>query len=271
MAAVSMADANKSRAKSQWAESDALAAALAALNIQDSSKTIEFDASHPPTPDESGKPVNFQVIAPGLYRSSYPQYAHFNTLADLELKTIVTLVPETLPFEYANFINSNGIVHHHIPILANKDEEKFTDAETVNKVLAVMLEPSNYPLMIHCNKGKHRTGCMTACFRKVTGWTLEACIAEYECYSAPKSRALDKVFIDKYDPSVLKHIALERGYVGGVYRQPVNESTKSSVYTSNTLETTTTNDSEQPSNDNQERVFKQNEAALESCRLWSHR
>lgn len=25
----------------------------------------------------------------------------------------------------------------------------------------------NHPLLIHCNKGKHRTGCLVGCFRKV--------------------------------------------------------------------------------------------------------
>jgi tyrosine-protein phosphatase SIW14 len=261
-----------SRKLSQWPDSDLIATALANLKTTETnSKTIESDASQPPTPDETGKPVNFQVIAPGLYRSSYPQYAHFNKLQDLELKTIVTLVPEALPLEYANFISSNGIMHHHIPILANKDPEKFTDAKTVNAVLSVMLDPANYPMLIHCNKGKHRTGCMTACFRKVTGWTLEACIAEYIRYSTPKDRPLDKVFIDRYDASVLKPIALERGYVGGVYRQPVGDSTKSSVYTSNTIETNTTTDEEDPVNDYQARAFKETEAERESARLWSHK
>lgn len=234
----------RERSGSQWPSSDALAAALAALNINTNSKTIQFDASRPPTPDESGKPVNFQVIAPGLYRSSYPQYAHFNNLADLELKTIITLVPEPLPLEYANFLTSNGIVHYHIPILANKEPDIYTDADTVNNVLSIVLDPANYPMLIHCNKGKHRTGCMTACFRKVTGWTLEACIEEYERYSTPKDRQLDKVFIERYDPSVLKPLAFSRGYVGGVYRQPVRDSTKSSVYTNNTIETSTTAESE---------------------------
>ncbi len=257
------------RGLSLWPDSDLLATALASLKCNDaSSKTIQSDASRPPTPDESGKPVNFQVIAPGVYRSSYPQYAHFNKLADLELKTIVTLVPENLPLEYANFISSNGIVHHHIPILANKDPDKYTDADTVCSVLSVMLDPANYPLLIHCNKGKHRTGCMTACFRKACGWTIEACLEEYERYSTPKDRQLDKVFIERYDASVLKALAWERGYVGGVYRQL--DSAKSSEYTANTLETSTTVD-EEYKNDYQEKVFRENEAALESARLWSHK
>ena len=255
----------------QWVDLDGLAASLAALDTNSGSSTIRDDKSQPPTPDGSGRPVNFGVIAPGLYRSSYPLYAHFERLADLELKTIVTLVPEPLGFEYENFISSNGIIHHHIPILANKDPKVFSTAETVQKVLNLMLDPANYPMLIHCNKGKHRTGCMTACFRKVTGWTLDACVEEYEMYSKPKDRALDKLFIEHFDASGLKPLALERGYVGGVYRQPVRDSTKSSIYTTNTIDTSTTSEFESPVNDYQERVKRENDAIMEPARMWSHR
>ena len=175
-----------------WTGSDDLAASLSTLNLSTDSKTMHMDSSNPPTPDGTGRPVNFQVIAPGLYRSSYPQYAHFEKLGELKLKTIVTLVPGTLPETYQKFISDAGIVHHHIPILANKDPEVYTSDEVVYTVLEIMLNQSNYPMMIHCNKGKHRTGCITASFRRVTGWTFEACIDEYERFSKPKDRVLDK-------------------------------------------------------------------------------
>lgn len=255
----------------QWVDSDNLEAKFSHLETNSDSNTIRLDKSQPPTPDGSGRPVNFAVIAPGLYRSSYPLYAHYEKLQDLELKSIVTLVPEPLPLEYSNFISSNGIIHHQIPILANKDPDVFSSEDSVLKVLNLMLDPSNYPMLIHCNKGKHRTGCMTACFRKVTGWTHDACVEEYEYYSKPKDRPLDKVFIQNFDASSLKSLAFERGYVGGVYRQPVSASTKSSIYTNNTLETTNTSESEYSLNDYQERVKRENDAFLESSRLWSYR
>ncbi|KIX10310.1 uncharacterized protein Z518_01392 [Rhinocladiella mackenziei CBS 650.93] len=256
----------------RWADSDEIAASLATLDLSTNSTTIQLDKSQPPTPDGSGRPVNFQIIAPGLYRSSYPLYAHFETLADLELKTIVTLVPEPLPFDYENFISSNGIVHYQIPILANKDPHIHSSDETVNKVLKLMLDPSHYPMLIHCNKGRHRTGTVVACFRKVTGWSLDACIEEYEKYSKPKDRALDKIFIERFDASTLKPLAFSRGFVGGVYRQPERPSTKSSIYTTNTVETAYTSDeSEIPPHDYQERVKKEKDALLESPRLWSYK
>ncbi|KIW26808.1 uncharacterized protein PV07_06613 [Cladophialophora immunda] len=253
-------------ASSPLVDSNDVATDLADLDLSSGSKTLQLDQSQPPTPDGTGRPVNFQVIAPGLYRSSYPQYAHFETLADLGLKTIVTLVSGPLPVDYQKFIASHGITHYTIPILANKDPEAYTPDAVVCKVVELMLDPSNYPMLIHCNKGKHRSGCITAAFRKVTGWTLDACIEEYERYSKPKSRDLDKVFIARFDPSPLKHLAIERGYVGGVYRQPVRDSTKSSIYTNNTVETayTTTDDSV---NDFHERVRKEHEALLEPVKV----
>ena len=263
----------ESTAAAALAGPDAATDAQAALDVLSTSTTIQDDKSQPPTPDGSGRPVNFHVIAPGqLYRSSYPLYAHFQTLADYELKSIVTLVAEPLPFEYENFITSHGIIHYQIPILANKDPKIYTPDETVNKVLDLILDPANYPMLIHCNKGRHRTGTMVACFRKVTGWTLEDCIEEYERYSRPKDRALDKIFIERYDASPLKALALERGYVGGIWRAPVRSSTKSSVYTNNTVETSTTSDeSDGPPNDYQERAKKENDAILEPARRWSYK
>lgn len=216
------------------------------------SRTMENDLSNPPTPEGRDlAPANFAVVAPGIYRSSYPSDPHYTKLADLELKTIVTLVPEPLPDSYANFISSNGILHHHIPILANKDETKYTAAATVNKIMELLLDRENYPILIHCNKGKHRTGCMTACFRKITGWTDEACISEYVHYSTPKERPLDKVFIRRYDAEILKGTALERKMVGAEYSMnlqlPRNDTLKSSEYTvktTNTFGTTTTNETQ---------------------------
>jgi hypothetical protein len=92
---------------------------------------------------------------------------------------------------------------------------------------------------------------MTACFRKITGWTDEACIEEYELYSKPKDRPLDKIFIKRYDAEPLKGIALERKMVGAEYSMNLifgkKDTLKSSEYTVKTtitVDTTTTNSTE---------------------------
>jgi protein tyrosine/serine phosphatase len=193
--------------------------------------TMEEDKSQPPTPDGTGLPVNFAQVGPGIYRASYPQAAHFFALQPLKLKTIITFVPEDILPDYQSFMRTEGITHHQIHVLPNKDPDVYTNDNVVNKIIKLILDPTNHPILIHCNKGKHRTGCMTACFRKVTGWSLEACLAEYEDYSRPKSRALDKDFITRFDASVLKPLALERGFVCEAFSEPYAGSSKDSEYT----------------------------------------
>ncbi len=182
------------------------------------SLTMEEDKSQPPTPDGTGLPTNFHPIGPGIYRSSYPQAVHFSALKSYRFKTVITFVADPLPAANTAFMTLTGIQHHQIPLPANKDPAVFAPASTINRILRLMLDKRNHPLLIHCNKGKHRTGCAAACFRKVTGWTDDACIAEYERYAAPKDRALDKLFIQRFEPArELKALALENGFVGGAF------------------------------------------------------
>lgn len=237
------------------------------------SKTVTPDPSSPPTPDGTGQPHNFQTIAPGLYRSSMPQLGNYETLEGFSLKTIVTLVDKKLTLEYGNFITSSGIIHHVVPVEANKPGRVPTSAIVVHQVMQLMLDPRNYPMLVHCNQGKHRTGCMTACFRKICGWSDEAAIEEYVRYSTPKDRPADKLFIETFDPTPLKSMALERGYVGGVYKQPMGDTNISerSIYTNNSVSTYGQSDTGESLHEYQERIRQENNDIMESARLWSHK
>lgn len=196
--------------------------------------TIEEDKSQPPTPDGSGLPINFGQIGPGIYRASYPQAAHFSALQPLKFRTIITFVPDEIFPDYKSFMRTEGITHHQIHVLANKDPKVYTSDDVINQIISLMLDPATHPILIHCNKGKHRTGCIAACFRKVTGWSLEACFAEYDRYSKPKSRVLDKEFVARFDASVLKPVALERGFVCEAFSEQHTGSSRDSEYTSYT-------------------------------------
>lgn len=65
-----------------------------------------------------------------------------------------TLVDEEWSPEYRRFVQYNGITSHIIPILANKDPDVYTEQEVVVKVLKILLDPDNHPILIHCNKGR---------------------------------------------------------------------------------------------------------------------
>ena len=57
----------------------------------------------------------------------------------------------------------------------------------------------NHPILVHCNKGKHRTGCLIGCLRKIQHWSLASVFDEYRRFSWPKSRELDLQCIEAFD------------------------------------------------------------------------
>lgn len=74
----------------------------------------------------------------------------------------------------------------------------------ISSILAVVLDEQNYPLMLHCNHGKHRTGCVVAVMRKVSGWNLQRVLDEYELYAAPKLRECDVEYISAFQTASLQ-------------------------------------------------------------------
>ena len=64
--------------------------------------------------------------------------------------------------------------------------------EVVLQSLELMLEPRNYPLMVMCNLGRHRTGTVVGCVRKLLRWNLTSIFEEYRRYAGPKVRILNE-------------------------------------------------------------------------------
>lgn len=146
--------------------------------------------------------MNFGVVAPGLYRSGYPCPQHFLSMRSLRLKTIVTLVVHDEPDEaLESFVSEANIKQVFFAIKGTK-KEAIPDA-VMSDILGVVLEPSNYPLLVHCNKGKHRTGCVVAAARKAHGWHSSRALAEYRSFAEPKVRGTDVDYITNFD-----HVAM---------------------------------------------------------------
>ncbi|KAF2745739.1 hypothetical protein M011DRAFT_133888 [Sporormia fimetaria CBS 119925] len=170
--------------------------ASAADNISEASVQLSAPESAPP-------PANFGTVEKGaVYRSSYPHPDHYAYLQSLGLKTILTLVPEKITPEYAAFMEENSIQHFQVHIPANKGEVKIGACD-MSRALEIVLDRRNHPLLIHCNKGKHRTGCVVGCFRRLQGQEPEQVFTEYHHYAGAKARILDEVFIESFDENTV--------------------------------------------------------------------
>ncbi|KAL8711639.1 MAG: hypothetical protein Q9220_004049 [cf. Caloplaca sp. 1 TL-2023] len=159
---------------------------------------FSVEDSGPPSPT-SGIVSNFAEVATGIYRSSFPMDGNFDHLRSLGLKTILTLVPQEYPAENVLFMKSNNIQHFQIPIPAHKSDSVRIPLQNIANALDILRNSAMHPVLVHCNKGKHRTGCIIATYRLLSHWSPAATITEYRKYSAPKNRSLDETFIYNFD------------------------------------------------------------------------
>ncbi|KAG8164252.1 hypothetical protein KVR01_006170 [Diaporthe batatas] len=153
-----------------------------------------------------GQPANFGTVVPGIYRSSYPKDADYAFLQKLKLKTIITLVDKELPETFVPFMKANNIQHRHITMQGTKKET--IPIQTMAAILDVVHDKRNHPLLIHCNHGRHRTGCVVALVRKIQNWDSERVLDEYRAYAAPKVRDCDVDYISKFQTADIQHLAL---------------------------------------------------------------
>jgi tyrosine-protein phosphatase SIW14 len=152
-------------------------------------------------------PANYGAVVPGsIYRCSYPEPANYEFIKDLKIKSILTLVPEPIAPEYQSFMDEAGIQHFRVHIRANKGEVRVDSCE-MQRALRLLMDRTNHPIMVHCNKGKHRTGCTVACFRRICGFDMETIREEYHTYAGKKARFLDEVFFENFDLNLVMWMA----------------------------------------------------------------
>lgn len=68
----------------------------------------------------------------------------------------------------------------------------------IRTALAVVLDRSHHPVLIHCNQGKHRTGCVVGCVRRAQRWSLISIFEEYRRFAGDKARVVDQQFIERF-------------------------------------------------------------------------
>ncbi len=118
-----------------------------------------------------GLPVNFGVVEEGkLYRGAQPTADEIENLYRRGVKTIVKLNVADLDME--RFATGElGIRLMEIPLNA-RDTGTATSCAQVERAYAAISDPLNWPVYVHCDHGRDRTGFLVGLYReRVEGWT----------------------------------------------------------------------------------------------------
>jgi len=153
-----------------------------------------------PTPaDILHPPENFAMVAPGVYRSGFPKKKHFPFLHKLGLKSILFLAPEDYPDWHLDHMATHEMHLLQFGVSGNKEPFVEIDTDVMEGAVAALLDKRNHPVLIHCNKGKHRTGCLVGCMRKTMRWCITSIFDEYKRFAGKKSRRADQEFIELFE------------------------------------------------------------------------
>ncbi|KAJ1627510.1 tyrosine phosphatase family-domain-containing protein [Pavlovales sp. CCMP2436] len=152
-------------------------------------------------------PENFAMVWKGIYRSGFPTKKNLPFLRTIGIRSVLCLCPEDYPESSLNFFEVNDIdlIQHGVDGNKAPDDRDgaYMNPATVARAVAELMDESTHPVLIHCNQGKHRTGCLVGCLRKVQRWSLVAIFEEYRRFAGEKARLVDLQFIELFDISTI--------------------------------------------------------------------
>lgn len=158
-------------------------------------------------------PENFAPVINKIYRSLFPQPPNFSFLKKLKLKSVLCLIPEDYPEVHLDFFQQEGITLYQMGMSGNKEPFVEISAELITAALRILLDPAKHPILIHCNRGKHRTGCLVGVLRRLQGWSHTIIFDEYRMFAAPKERPMDQQFIELYDKRAIEEYVTGNGFL----------------------------------------------------------
>lgn len=108
---------------------------------------------------------------------------------------------------YKTWIATTDITFHHLVMESSQEpfllQERHNQSEkSLITALELILNKQSFPILIHSNKGKHRTGVLVGLMRKILqGWCMSGVFEEYEKFAMGKSE-FDLEFIEIWQPEL---------------------------------------------------------------------
>jgi tyrosine-protein phosphatase SIW14 len=174
-----------------------------------------------------------EVVPGRLYRSGQMTAPGFQeAVGRYHVRTIINLQDEypdpkvdtgyftTRSIRESELCRRLGVRYVYIPPdLVSRRRLPGERPHAIEQFLAVMDDPANYPVLIHCRAGLHRTGVMAAVYRmEYDGWDADEAINELKANGFgewPCSAAND--YIEEY---ILRYERGVRGAISGSSQKP---------------------------------------------------
>ncbi|CDK24336.1 unnamed protein product [Kuraishia capsulata CBS 1993] len=151
-------------------------------------------------------PLNFCPVEKSLYRSGQPSTINHSFLKELNLKSIIWLAIEDPQDNFLKFIEDNNINFFYNLGFTGIDSNSWDGLSeaSIREALEIISDKKHYPLLVCCGMGRHRTGTIIGCLRKLQGWNLASVSEEYRRFTGVRGgRILVELLIEAFDVSAI--------------------------------------------------------------------
>ena|SRR5688500_16739899 len=122
---------------------------------------------------------NFGKMDDRLFRGAQPEPGQYKALKELGINTVVDLRNDPTDYEKRE-VEALGMKYVNIPMSG----WKYAKDAQVEGFMAIMNDPSNGVIYVHCKAGKHRTGLVGAVYRmEKYGWNYDQVYKEMKNYN----------------------------------------------------------------------------------------
>lgn len=121
---------------------------------------------------------NFGKVNDRYYRGAQPRADQYDELAEAGVKTIVDLRDDARRYARQS-AERVGLRYINLPL----NDKRRPPEDAAARFLAIINDPANWPVYVHCAGGRHRTGAMTALYRMTAdGWDIDRTYREMKDY-----------------------------------------------------------------------------------------
>ena len=156
-----------------------------------------------PPKDDLG---NLGKLTDRLYRGARPTEAGMKKLADMGIKTIVSLENDKkVVAQEKAWAEKYGMRFHSIPmsVIIPPKEAK------IDQFLAIAQDPAQLPVYFHCMQGRDRTGTAALAYRvKVQNWDYEQAYGEMKSYGFHTYLLGLRIFVKNYAKKYYRPMSL---------------------------------------------------------------
>ena len=124
-------------------------------------------------------------------------------------RQIIWLANEEPQDTLLEFCDSHGIELQFAAINPDGGEDDnpwdgLTEHSIINALQTIVTQ-DNYPLLVCCGMGRHRTGTVIGCLRRIMGWNLASVSEEYRRFTGSRGgRILVELLIEAFDTKLVK-------------------------------------------------------------------